>query len=326
MLETSARLLKLLALLQARPDWTGPRLAAHLEVTTRTVRNDVERLRRLGYPVEATPGVAGGYRLGAGAALPPLLLDDDEAVAVAVGLRTAAGGSVAGIEEASLRALTKLEGVLPSRLRHRVRALQRATVSVPGGGPAVDAAVLSAVAGAVRASERLRFDYLTFDGTPARREVEPHRLVHVRGRWYLVAWDIARDAWRTFRADRIHPRTPNGPRFSPRPEPQGGAAAYVQRGAGAAVWQYRARIKVNAPAADVAARVPPALVVEAIDEQTCAVDAGSDSPRALAFWLGLLDADFEVLEGPELATHLRTLGERYLRAATAPPPAARAAR
>ena len=250
MLETSARLLKLLALLQARPDWTGPRLAARLEVTTRTVRNDVERLRRLGYPVEATPGVAGGYRLGAGAALPPLLLDDDEAVAVAVGLRTAAGGSVAGIEEASLRALAKLEGVLPARLRHRVRALQRATVSVPGGGPTVDAAVLSAVAGAVRASE-LRFDYLTFDGTAARREVEPHRLVHVRGRWYLVAWDVARDAWRTFRADRIRPRTPNGPRFSPRPEPEGGAAAYVQRGAGAAVWRYRARIKVRAPAAAI---------------------------------------------------------------------------
>jgi predicted DNA-binding transcriptional regulator YafY len=170
----------------------------------------------------------------------------------------------------------------------------------------------------VRASERLRFDYLTFDGTAARREVEPHRLVHVRGRWYLVAWDVARDAWRTFRADRIRPRTPNGPRFSPRPEPEGGAAAYVQRGAGAAVWRYRARIKVRAPAAEIAARVPPALLVEALDERTCVVDAGSDSPRALAFWLGQLDADFEVVEGPELATHLRTLGERYLRAAAAP--------
>ena len=315
MLETSARLLRLLALLQARRDWTGPRLAARLEVTTRTVRNDVERLRRLGYPVEATPGVAGGYRLGAGAALPPLLLDDDEAVAVAVGLRTAAGGSVAGIEETSLRALAKLEQVLPARLRHRVSALQRATVSVPGEGPAVDAAVLSAVAGAVRASERLRFDYLAFDGTAARREVEPHRLVHVRGRWYLVAWDVARDAWRIFRADRIRPRTPNGARFLPRPGPEGGAAAYVQRGVGAATWRYRARVRVRAPAAAIAARVPPALLVEAIDEQTCYVDAGSDSPRTLALWLGMLDADFELEGSPELAAHLRTLGHRDLRAA-----------
>jgi predicted DNA-binding transcriptional regulator YafY len=315
MLETSARLLRLLSLLQSRPQWPGADLALRMGVSARTVRRDVDRLRSLGYPVQATMGPAGGYRLGAGAALPPLLLEDDEAVAVAVGLRTAAGGSVAGIEETSLRALAKLEQVLPARLRHRVSALQRATVSVPGEGPAVDAAVLSAVAGAVRASERLRFDYLAFDGTAARREVEPHRLVHVRGRWYLVAWDVARDAWRTFRADRIRPRTPNGARFAPRPGPEGGAAAYVQRGVGAASWRYRARVRVHAPAAAVAARVPPALLVEAIDEQTCYVDAGSDSPRTLALWLGMLDADFELEGSPELAAHLRTLGQRYLRAA-----------
>ncbi len=178
MLQTSARLLRLLSLLQARADWSGPELADRLGVTTRTVRNDVERLRALGYPVHASPGVGGGYRLGAGAALPPLLLDDDEAVAVAVGLRAAAGGSVTGIEETSVRALAKLEQVLPSRLRHRVDALQVAMVEVRSSGPTVDASVLTVIAGACRDHQRLRFDYRDHDGSATIRMVEPHRLVH----------------------------------------------------------------------------------------------------------------------------------------------------
>jgi predicted DNA-binding transcriptional regulator YafY len=314
MLQTSTRLLRLLSLLQARAAWSGPELADRLEVTTRTVRNDVERLRQLGYPVHATPGVGGGYRLGAGAALPPLLLDDDEAVAVAVGLRTAANGSVTGIQETSVRALTKLEQVLPSRLRHRVNAVAAATVEVPASGPTVDAEVLTAIAGACRDRQRLRFDYRDHDGSASVRTVEPHRLVHDRGRWYLVAWDVDRQDWRTFRADRIHPRIPTGPRFAPRDPPDGDVASYLLRGVGAATWRYRARVIVHAPATVIAGRLPPAVLVEAVDEHTCSVSVGSDTPQMLALYLGLLDADFEVGEAPELVEQLRTLADRYRRA------------
>jgi predicted DNA-binding transcriptional regulator YafY len=314
MLQTSARLLRLLSLLQARADWSGPELADRLGVTTRTIRNDVERLRSLGYPVGATPGVGGGYRLGAGAALPPLLLDDDEAVAVAVGLRTAANGTVTGIQETSVRALAKLEQVLPSRLRHRVNALHTATVQLPVSGPTVDPEVLTAIAGACRDRQRLRFDYRDHGGAAGVRTVEPHRLVHDRGRWYLVAWDVDRQEWRTFRADRVRPRTPTGPRFAPRDPPDGDVATYLLRGVGAATWRYRARVTVHAPAATVAARVPPAVRVEAVDEHTSIVSVGSDTPRMLAVYLGMLDLDFEVGEAPELVEQLRTLADRYLRA------------
>jgi predicted DNA-binding transcriptional regulator YafY len=322
MLETSARLLRLLSLLQARPEWSGRELAERLGVTTRTVRSDVERLRGLGYPVHARPGVGGGYRLGAGAALPPLLLDDDEAVAVAVGLRTAANGGVTGIQETSVRALAKLEQVLPARLRHRVRAVQAATVAVPAGGPTVDAEVLSATAAACRDHQRLRFDYRDHDGSSSVRTVEPHRLVHHLGRWYLVAWDVDRADWRTFRADRVAPRTPTGPRFVPREPPGGDVAAYLLRGVGAATWRCRARVTVHAPAALVAARVPPAVLVEAVDERSCVVDAGSDTPQLLAVYLGMLDCDFEVREPPELVEQLATLADRYRRAVPAPAPQA----
>src|SRR5215217_7927618 len=238
-MDTSERLLKLLSLLQARPDWTGPELAERLEVSGRTVRNDVERLRRLGYPVQASPGVGGGYRLGAGAALPPLLLDDEEAVAVAVGLRTAAGGGVAGIEETSLRALVKLEQVLPSRLRHRVNALHSAMAAVQGGGPTLDAEVLTAIAAAIRDRQRLRFDYRLHGGSAGVRDVEPHRVVSWGRRWYLVAFDADRQDWRTFRVDRVVPRAPTGPRFTPRRVPGGDVTAYVERTVGRATWRYR---------------------------------------------------------------------------------------
>jgi predicted DNA-binding transcriptional regulator YafY len=322
-MQTSARLLRLLSLLQARADWSGQELADRLGVTTRTVRNDMERLRGLGYPVHATPGVGGGYRLGAGAALPPLLLDDDEAVAVAVGLRTAAGGSVTGIQETSVRALAKLEQVLPSRLRHRVDALQTATVEIPAKGPTVAAEVLTAIAGACRDHQRLRFDYRDHDGSASLRTVEPHRLVHDRGRWYLVAWDTDQQDWRTFRADRIRPRTPAGPRFAPREPPDGDVATYLLRGVGSATWRYRARVRVHAPAALVAGRLPPAVQVEAVDEHTCIVAAGSDTPQMLAVYLGLLDVDFEVVEPPELVEQLRTLADRYRRAVVAWRPGSR---
>jgi predicted DNA-binding transcriptional regulator YafY len=315
MLETATRLLRLLALLQARTDWTGPRLAERLEVSTRTIRNDVDRLRRLGYPVHAAPGVAGGYRLGAGASLPPLLLDDDEAVAVAVGLRMAASGGVAGNEEASLQALAKLEQVLPTRLRHRVVALHGATLSLPGPDSTVDPEVLSTIAATIRARDRLRFDYAAAEGRTGLRTVEPQRLVHTRGRWYLVAWEPDRDDWRTFRVDRIRPRSHHGPRFHRRKDPEGDIATYVEKALGQSTWNYRARVRVHAPAEQVAARVPPAVVVEAIDPRSCFVNVGSDSPRMLAFWLAMIDADFEAADYPELASELRALAARYLRAA-----------
>ncbi|MEU0869910.1 helix-turn-helix transcriptional regulator [Nocardia brasiliensis] len=318
MLETSARLLRLLSLLQLHRDWTGPALAARLEVSTRTIRTDIERLRTLGYPVHATPGVAGGYRLGAGSALPPLLLDDDEAVAVAVGLATAANGAVTGIEETSVRALVKLQQVLPARLRHRVATLTSATVHAPEfQRTTVDAAVLTAVAGAIRASEQLRFDYETHAGTPSRRAVEPHRMVHFRGRWYLVAWDPGRADWRTFRVDRIAPKTPNGPRFTPREMSEAEIAERVQRGVGAATWRYRATVRMAAPAQEIRAKLPPAVSVTADGPDHCVVQAGSDNPRMLAHYLGLADVDFEVLDGPELVEQLLATAERFRRAAGA---------
>ncbi|MFI7280649.1 helix-turn-helix transcriptional regulator [Micromonospora chersina] len=317
MLETSARLLRLLSLLQTPRDWTGAELADRLAVSTRTVRNDVERLRALGYPVHGTRGAVGGYRLGAGAALPPLLLDDEEAVAVAVGLRTAAGGSVAGIEETSLRALAKLEQVLPHRLRRRVTALHTHTVRVPHDqpGPTVDAETLSVLGAACRDRERLRFDYVRHDGTADRRDVEPYRLVNWGRRWYLVAFDPARDDWRTFRVDRISPRTPTGPRFAARDLP-GDVVDRVRHGVSSAAWRHRATVRVHAPAEVVADRINPAVgTVEPVGDAACLLHTGADRLETIAVWLGLLDLDFTVENPPELADLLRTLAARYLRAA-----------
>lgn len=318
MLKTSTRLLQLLTLLQVRRSWTGPELSRELEVTTRTVRNDVERLRELGYPVQASPGVEGGYRLGAGAELPPLLLDQDEAVAVAIGLSTAVAAGLRGIEETSLRALGKLEQVMPTRVRRRFQSVQRAIVAVPRLGPSVDTRVLTTIAAACRDNERLRFDYRSHDGTDSARDTEPHRVVHDGRRWYLVAWDRERADWRTFRVDRMSLRAPVGPRFVPRPPPDGDVVAHLSRGVERATWNFRATLRVHAPAADVARRVPAAVAIEAIDEQTCVARVGSDSPEMLAPYLGMLGADFEVLEPPALRRHLRALGERYLRAGEKP--------
>jgi len=312
MLETSARLLRLLSLLQARRDWTGTELASRLGVTTRTIRSDVDRLRRLGYPVDARKGVAGGYRLGAGGALPPLLLDDDEAVAVAVGLRTAASASVAGIEETSVRALAKLQQMLPSRLRRRISAFQSSTLPMPSPGPRVDPEVLTVIAGACRDHERLRFDYRTHSGAASRRSVEPYRLVNDRRRWYLVAWDCDKDDWRTFRVDRIEPRTPTGPRFTPRRlPPDREIAARVARGVGEATWRYRARVTVHAPAAHVRRRLPIPVDVTPAGDGRCSFEPGTDNPHMLAVYLGMLDADFTVVDAPVGGDALRRLAARY---------------
>jgi predicted DNA-binding transcriptional regulator YafY len=315
MLETSGRLLRLLSLLQVRRDWPGQELADRLDVSKRTVRTDVQRLRALGYPIEATRGVSGGYRLVAGSAMPPLLLDDEEAVAVAVGLRTAAGGGVTGIEEASVSALAKLEQVLPTRLRHRVTGIHSTTLAVPAGGPTVGPEVLSVIATTVRASERLRFDYRDFEGNLSRREVEPHKLVSWGRRWYLVAWDPSRADWRTFRVDRMEPKSPNGARFTPRSLSEADTALLVQRGAGSAAWKFRARVRLEAPAQQVRASLPAAVAITTEGDDWCVVEVGSDSPHLLALYLGLLDVDFQVLDPPELVEAFARLAVRYARAA-----------
>ncbi|NBH08990.1 YafY family protein [Amycolatopsis sp. SID8362] len=300
------RLLRLLSLLQLRRDWSGTELADRLGVTTRTIRRDVDRLRDLGYPVHAAMGPVGGYRLGAGAELPPLLLDDDEAVAVVVGLHA---GGVSGLEEASLRALTKVEQVLPSRLRHRVAALEASVLALPARGPVVAADVLTAVSAAIRASETLRFDYVSHDGRESRRAVEPHRLVSWGRRWYVVGWDPGRADWRTFRADRLTLRTPNGPRFSPREPPDGDLAAYLKRTMGREMWPLRARLKLFAPASELAGRVDGELTPS--DAETCRLELASDSYDIVAFVVGMLDVPFEVESPPELADRLRELSARY---------------
>jgi predicted DNA-binding transcriptional regulator YafY len=320
MLETSARLLRLLSLLQARPNWTGREIAERLEVTTRTVRNDVDRLRRLGYPVHATPGAAGGYRLGAGAQLPPLLLDDDEAVAVAVGLRTAAGHGVRGTEETSVRALAKLEQVLPSRLRRRVNALQAYTVPFDAWGPTVDAETLTTIAGACRDLVRLRFGYRSHEGTTSRRLVEPHRLVHTGRRWYLAAWDCGREDWRSFRVDRIEPRLSTDRRFEPREPPGGDAAKYVARAISSQRDRYQASVILHAPLDAVAHRVPHAVgTLEAIDDRSCLLRTGADWLGGLAVYVADIGVDFTVLDPPEFAAQVRELAQLFTRAAASGP-------
>lgn len=315
MLETSARLLRLLSLFQARRYWSGAELSERLEVTGRTLRRDVDRLRKLGYPVHSTSGTAGGYQLGAGAMLPPLLLDDDEAVAVALGLRTASSGSVTGIEEASLRALTKLEQVLPSRLRHRVTALHSFIVPLARPRPNVDAATLSVIANACRDHQRLGFAYQDRNGAPSKRNTEPHWLVHTGYRWYLVAWDERRKDWRSFRVDRMEKPVVTGLRFTPRTPPSNDVAAYVARGISYEQYPYRAEVILHAPIETLAKWVPlQAGVLKPIDAQTCVLQTGSYSFEMLARHLVLFGVDFEVKDQPELVEEIRRLAERCHRA------------
>jgi len=276
----------------------------------RTVRRDIQKLRDLGYPVHTIPGAA-GYRLGAGTKLPPLLLDDEEAVAIAIGLRTAAGGSITGIEETSLRALAKLEQVLPSRVRHRVHMLHSVTVTVPVTSPTVDPDVLTAVAAACRRRERLRFDYRNHDGTDSIRDTEPHRLIHTGRRWYLVGWDTDRRDWRTYRADRIHPRIPTGPRSTPRPAPDIDLAGYLGHGISTAPYRHRARITLYTPAQTAAERIPPTVgVIEAIDPHTCLLHTGSNTLDEIAIYVALFGFRFQIHEPPELIAHIRDLATR----------------
>lgn len=315
MSETASRLLELLSLLQGRRDWPGQELAERLSVSARTIRRDVERLRRLGYPVDSLTGPAGGYRLRAGGTMPPLLLDDDEAIAIAVGLSTAARASVTGIEETALRALMKLEQVLPAHLRRRVAALGSATFTLPVAGQTVDPWHLTVIAGACRDSECLRFGYRSRDGAASRREVEAHSLVNHGRRWYLVAWDRRREDWRTFRVDRLDRPAATGVRFTPRALPASDAGAYVKQSISGAPHRFEARVTLHAAAEEIAGRVPSSWgTLSRIDAHTCEYSAGDDDLRWLAVRIAMIGVDFEVHEPPELVEQLRTLALRLTRA------------
>ncbi len=312
MLNPSARLLRLLALLQARQFWSGAELSERLEVTGRTLRRDVERLRSLGYPVQATPGVAGGYQLGAGASLPPLLLEDDEALAITIALHTVAAGSVSGIEDAAVRAVTKLERVLPSRLLRRERALRASILTLNRAGPRASSTALSALAAACGEHQTVRFRYVGRNASAGERFVEPAGLVHTGRRWYLVAWDVHREAWRTFRVDRVDGEVAVGERFAPRAPPEGGdLRRYVSHSVSVDAYQTKARVLLHAPLAVAAERVSQATgVLEPRDERSCVLETGAESLASLAFWISFLGFDFEVLEPQELIDELRELGQR----------------
>ncbi len=318
MSDPAARLLRLLSLLQGRQYWTGAELARRLEVTERTVRRDVDRLRSLGYPVDASVGVAGGYQLGSGASLPPLLLEDDEALAVTLGLRMAAAGSVSGVEEATLRALAKLEQVLPARLQRKVQALNSALASLYFSGPVADAQVLAALASAQRGHETVRFAYTDAQGNESTREVEPHGLVHTATRWYLLGWDTNRQDFRTFRVDRMRGSIAVTGVFTPRAIPGGDAAKFVTRSVSTEAYALRARVIFHASKEVVAARVPPNVAeLEAIDDERCLMRTGAQRSRFLALHLAGVGIPFEVLEPPELIESVRELARELAQAAKA---------
>jgi predicted DNA-binding transcriptional regulator YafY len=311
----AGRLLDLLSLLQARRDWPGATLAERLGVSGRTIRRDVERLRELGYPVESVTGPAGGYRLRAGTAMPPLLLDEEEAIAIAVGLSTAARASVAGIEETSIRALVKLEQVLPSHLRRRVAALGSATVVGPVGGPTVDPEHLTTIAAACRDLERQRFESRSRDGAETRRDVEPHALVNLGRRWYLVAWDRTREDWRTFRVDRLSRPAPAGARFTARALPAADPAAFVEQSISGGGTRYEARVTVHASAEQLAARLPwVAGSIAPVDGEHCEYRTSDDELEWLALRIVMLDEEVDVHEPPELVAMLAGLARRLQRA------------
>jgi predicted DNA-binding transcriptional regulator YafY len=317
MADTAARMLALLGLLQARSDWSGTELAERLGVTDRTVRNDIERLRGLGYPVDAVRGPGGRYRLGVGTKLPPLLLEEDEAVAVAVGLR--AGTSVRGIEETSARALAKLEHVLPHRLQRRVNALREAVSAGPENtgsnvdDPVVDPSLLAEVAGSVRDNVELRFDY-----RGGRHQVEPYRLVSWQRRWFVVARDALTDSWAPYRLDWMRLRTPGGRRFTPHPLPGGDYTSFVLREVAFSGWLIHTRIAVDAPAEEVLARINPTVgVVESVDAEHCVLVTGGDSVEIIAVYIGMLGLDFHVTDPPALVEAVARVGDRYRRAVTA---------
>lgn len=332
MADTSARMLRLLSLLQSKRDWTGAELSGRLGVSVRTTRRDIETLRELGYPVNVTRGPGGAYRLGAGASLPPLILDDEQAVAVTVALQTAPA-TVLGVNEAAARALETIRQVLPSRLRHQVDSMQVTFITNAWelAAPAIDPQVLLAVSAAMRAQEVLRFDYRpAAQDTPAvqpvpLRRIEPHHLVAWSGRWYLVAFDLDHDAWKTFRIDRMSPRTPTGPRFRPRSLPNANVAEYVKtdtdRGDTPDHWPCTGSAILHAPPSLVARWAPGGAVVEDVTATSCKITMGAWSWIGLAALLGTFASDIDIIGPDELRAACRTLAERYETASSTAPPA-----
>lgn len=313
---TAERLLTLLGVLQSRPSSTGGELAARVGVGERTIRNDIARLRDLGYPIEVTTGRGGGYRLGRGGRIPPLLLDDDEAVAVAVALGLLS--QVPGVDDTGQAALAKLEQTLPERLRRRVRAVHdHLDVGLPNTGtnaatPPVDPALLSDLAAAIRDHAGLRVRYGTEEEA---LEVDPYRLVSWQERWYLVARDRGTDQFRVLRVDWLTVRTPGSSRFSPRPLPGGDYASFVLREVAASGWAVHARVLVDAPAQEVLNRINPTVgVVETVDAQHSVLVTGADTYEIIAVWIGMLGLDFHVDGPPELLDHLTLLSRRYAQA------------
>jgi predicted DNA-binding transcriptional regulator YafY len=313
-MNTSARMLRLLSLLQTHRYWPGSELSDRLEVSARTLRRDIERLRELGYSVDAVRGVAGGYQLRAGGSLPPLLLEDEEAVAIAVGLRTAAAGAVAGLEETSIQALTKVIGLMPPRLRRRMDAIQSQTDGVPwGGGPAIDAAVLTTLAQACRDDEPLKFGYQAPDAEPTHRWVEPHRLVSLGRRWYLVAYDRDRQDWRSFRVDRISDPQATGQRFRPRELPAEDAPTFVRAGIRARPQRYDVRVRFAAPAAEVDAHVGRWATVDADGDDACRMTMATDTLDWPIMVLTHLECDCTVDGPPELVDLVASAAARFAR-------------
>lgn len=320
MANTSTRTLRLLSLLQSHRHWPGDELADRLGVSVRTLRRDVDRLRELGYPVEARRGVEGGYELAAGAALPPLAIDDEEAVALAVGLQAAAQGPVEGIAEPSLRVLAKVVRVMPARLRRRVEALREMTVSAGWGGPdrtAVDPGVLTAVALSCRDREQLRFSYTAADGRRTDRHAEPHRLACLGRRWYLVAYDLTRHDWRSFRVDRLTAPRGTGSRFRPRDLPAADAAEFVRSGLEDLPRPFRVEVLVDAPAATARERIGRWCEIEEIDAGHCRMRMTTDSLDWPTMALGVLGTGFRVVDPPELLDRLHDWGRRFTTASAA---------
>ncbi|KID32101.1 helix-turn-helix transcriptional regulator [Prauserella rugosa] len=306
---TTQRVLRLLELLQRRPTWTASQLAEELGVTQRSVRRDVERLRTLGYPVHATAGVGGGYQLGAGTRLPPLLLDDGEAIATAVSLRVASGGTVAGTGEAAVRVLAKLDQVMPPRLRSEVRAVHAATDTLVAPGTQVDADVLLTIARACRDSVRARFGYTTMRGQERARTVEPVRMVATSRRWYLMAWDVDRQDWRTFRLDRMRDVEATTWRFRPREHPD--PVAFVQRSVTSSPYRHVARVLVHADVDRVAEHVPPqAAQLTPESPGRCLLVSGGDDLDWVALHIARLPFDCEILDPPELREAAERLAGR----------------
>ncbi|HZD22292.1 MAG TPA: YafY family protein [Acidimicrobiia bacterium] len=312
-MDAAERLLKLLGLLEGRIDWTAEELARRLEVTTRTIRRDITRLRSLGYPVEAVAGPGGGYRLGAGGQLPPLLLDDEEALAVALGLRVSTTTAVGGLDDAVISAMAKLEHVLPARLRSRLEDVSDATTStLVGSRTEVDHSALSAVASTIRKRERLRCSYVDGEGRRSERHMEPVRLVHTGRRWYLVAFDLDRDDWRTFRLDRVSAITPTGMRARPRRGPD--PVELVQRGITVDAWKHPASVVLHCPAHNAEQMIAPTVgTVEPIDDGTCRLIIGADEMRWLAHYLLGLEVDFDIEEPDALRVELAAIGEKLTR-------------